>query len=105
MRLTLDLDGGYFQLQDCILKMLDMGLGVPDVIRPSSRRRGYHVIKYNAGTEEEVLFYRIALGDDVKRIGFDCQRLKKPKQILYNRKVLICKKKLEKRLKRLVSST
>lgn len=88
MRVTVDLDSWWFtDLQRTILKAIEVGIGLPDKIRKSPTKRGYHLIWYGLNlSNEDVTKIREALNDDPLRIQLDKERPNKPKQVLFTRK-------------------
>jgi len=87
MRVTIDLDSWWFQdLQKTILKAEPV-LGFPDRIRKSPSGKGYHIIWYMVNVSKiELIYLRLLLGDDIRRIRFDVTRPSKPNQVLFKKK-------------------
>jgi hypothetical protein len=88
MRVTIDLDSkNPFILFWVLLKGLCICKKLPDSIRKSPNKKGYHIIWSGLNiTENQMLRYRRLIGDDENRIKLDSSSKKRVKQILFTKK-------------------
>lgn len=88
MRVTIDLDSSSkIRLKWALLKgRLLCGKPADEIYRT---RRGFHLLWFNVPiTEEQMFRYRKILNDDKKRIELDKECEKKPKQVLFDTKII-----------------
>jgi hypothetical protein len=90
MRLTLDIDKkSSFDIGLILLKGLFYFRKLPEKAR--NTERGIHITYRDIATDEaNSLKYRRLLGDDKNRVRLDRMATKKPKQILFTEKEVIC---------------
>lgn len=90
MRISIDFDGkSSFDIGLILLKGLFYFRKLPEKTR--NTERGVHIIYRDIATDEaNSLKYRRLLGDDENRVRLDRMATKKPKQILFTEKEVIC---------------
>ncbi len=90
MRVTVDLDTLKRKRLGKVFRRLIKLTGKVPEIRRSSGGKGYHLIVRGLDISyEESIWIRYRCGDDVKRIIFDTEMVRKPKQILWFAKEVV----------------
>ena len=86
-RITIDIDGNFFVFIHSVLRCLALLRRLPSWRKTS---KGYHLWVYldRLITEKEMYKYRLLLFDDRKRVRLDMTCRLKPKQVLFDEKII-----------------